>query len=1654
MELQRVGELYEQGQYLTAYEETQRHGPITQWQGAEARVMAGRLGYHLGGFRVSRLMICRAWRQAPTNPEVAYYYAYNVLQKRGPWGAWRFLTSYGELNSPTRDTLSSWYTLIGQVAGIMRDFETADSWLAKATEIWPDSPWIRTVQSHLLETEDRYDEALEKAEEAISLRPWFRPAIQTKASLLTLLDRDQESIDLLKDSLNHIQSAALAQQLAASYLELRDYEKAWETLERVRGLAPLLDKQGKKWFAACEADIHYFRGDYDAAVNSAKEAGEGFFAVMAERLADPERRKATRKSLNIPFVRQHHLTCVPATLTAIAKYWDRPVDHVEIANQICYAGTSALNERRWAEENGWVTREFTVTEECVKQLIDADIPCTLTTTQPGNAHMQAIEGYDARRGTLLIIDPFVRVAEGIADKLLENQASSGPRGMAMVPEANRAALESLDLPDAQLWDMLHELDSCLDRHDRDAAILVLQRMDSSAADHRVTMDAHRRLAIYDADVEQLARVLTRFREQFPDDDVLNLQWLSVMRDQANRDERLQAFESLSNRPECHPLIRREYASELAADSSQLPKALALLKRVLRQMPADGRTFHAYALALWDLGNEHRQEALELFRFAACLEERDEVLSEAYLVAAHHFRQTDIALDFLRQRFQRHGDKSGWPAQTLSDAYRRLCREKEAIQVLEKAVRLRPDDGDLAAYAVDTLASAGTQYLPRAEELLASAQGKTSEVRYLRADAFLAAIKGELTRALAAWKKIVASQPLSTEAHSSIARLLAETQGIDAALDSLDAAAEKFPHHVPIQEMRISWLRDETPERAEEAIRTTLARMPNNAWMIRELAFLLIERGNEEEAAALAAQAHEIDDRSRSHHHLLAAIFRRRGDLSAARDEYRAAIELGVDNIHAISELIECCPTPEDRRDELMYVKGQLHTQVVFGDAIVAFRGLARETLSAEEILDVLQTAKEEWPDLWQTWSALQQQLVDMNRLTDAAGIVEEATERFPLIPRIWLDRATISRVQGDFKNELVALETAWKISPYWHPAVDALCAAHERNRHYDKARTLLEQLVQSDPLQSRHHSRLAELLWEMDERDAALERAERAVQIAPGNHDAWRMLHQFSLSVDQPTRPAELARELTQKRPNEPRSWLTLVRTLDGEETHAESHEALDRAIQLDDRCEDAYSLRAMVFADAGEFDQAVAACNPAVFGDSPPFDLKLTESRIVAQFQGPSPAIDILQKALDKEPEFHSGWIQLSDWYRDTDKRKDLLRCCEQMVRLEPHEAVSLAYLGEAYLNNERKEDALSTFQRAFELSPSYEFAGISVFDLLIGLKRDGDQAAIALAVLQTYCGDSPRTQARVVHLAAFRDLTDEAEQAFADLCVMSGEIGWALQDALQSLRDCGGGKTGVRWLGNAVQHSDANPEVATAWGVLSVSEGVDLEGTIIQGLVHRPEIFSLAADEYLDELLQNAHENIALPFIERHRERLHANDRNWGRVGYVYATLYKYKEAASWLADWRDRQGLQPWKLFNLVEALRALNRDKEARQVGEAALLLPDVDHTSDLHMIWLAADDPIRYEELRQTCVERIDPEAIHPSLKFMWHLVVALDETIRRAAPFDLVKKRVEAAIDEYGEGLKKEPGHRRFLRRAMAKISRQHWSLAAKLWGLSRWKYR
>jgi tetratricopeptide (TPR) repeat protein len=195
--IDEIAKLYEQGLYLQAYERSKVHGPLADWCGAERQVLAGRLAANLGAPRLGRLLYLRAWRSAPADPWVCYFHAWGEFSRRGPLAAWKLLIRIGELPIAPPPVTADWCALHSHALGMLRDFDRAWHWLERADEIAPERPWVWVERSYILALEDRYAEALEAAEHAFRLHPWYRPAVEAVAEALQLVGRDREALDLL-----------------------------------------------------------------------------------------------------------------------------------------------------------------------------------------------------------------------------------------------------------------------------------------------------------------------------------------------------------------------------------------------------------------------------------------------------------------------------------------------------------------------------------------------------------------------------------------------------------------------------------------------------------------------------------------------------------------------------------------------------------------------------------------------------------------------------------------------------------------------------------------------------------------------------------------------------------------------------------------------------------------------------------------------------------------------------------------------------------------------------------------------------------------------------------------------------------------------------------------------------------------------------------------------------------------------------------------------------------------------------------------------------------------------------------------------------------------------------------------------------------------
>ena len=1583
--------LYDQGRYASACQlAVERHGPIQDWRGgAAACLFGGRLAANLSGPRLRQVLVVRARRRLSTDPEATpadrastvLYQGYSTITRRGPLALRRYLRRRGvraDLAGATDETRADILCLEAHVAAAFHDTETVDLRWQEAHALAPDRPWTWSERSALLVATDRYPEALEAAWEALRLSPWFRPAVQGAAHVLTLLGRDEEAVGLLARALDPagggVESPAVAGQWADILSELQRPAEALLALDRFEALSLLPEDAGRQWLASRRSEARLKLGDLAGSAEAAEPlVGRSFFyARTVERLREPERQRASRLVHAVPFIRQHDRTCAPATLAALSRFWKRPADQAEITQAICYGGTFDHQERHWAETHGWAVREFRADWAGTVALLDAGIPFALATTATNSGHLQAVVGYDARRGTLVLRDPYERnQSEALAEEFFAAYAFSGPRAMALVPADDPAAvarLQAADLPEAALHDGIYRQRRALHVHARAAARAALDALEALDPAARLTLLARRELAYYDGDYPAALAVVEALLALFPQEGRLRMEKLTVLQRLARPAEARAWLERCAaESTPLEPSLWRELARDLSADARRLPRARLLLARSLFHEPTEAEHLRLRAAFHRDAGDF--REASAIFRLAATSASVREDCWQEFFVTSRYLRETGDALQLLDARFRRLGGQSSQPARTLHWAYRERYEFGPAAAVLAEALRLRPDDGELLLFAATVHGRDGEH--ERAARSLALAKGKVYPVAYSRAAAELADLARDAPAALGHCRDILAREPLDPAAHRAMLRLLAEAdpRGPAAAKEHLDAAIDRFPHAVALHEMRVASLVNEpgrgTPEHLA-AVAALLAVQPTNVWAQRELA--LAHQANGEPAAALAVldEAEHLDPLAAPTHAVRGRVLLEAGDLEAAGRSLRRALSLQADLPEALACLLRAAPPVAEKRAALAFMHGELARQPLVGDGILAYRANAYALLEEPELQSQLDAILAVRPDLWQAWSAVLWQHADAGRLAPAHEHARAAAERFPLLPQVWLDLAAVEKLRDDPAAEVAALERALRIRAAHGEASRRLAAAHRRAGRPAEARRVLEQAIAAAPLDVANRGALAETLW-LEDRAAhgarAVEILVDAVVREPGYSWGWDRLEPYARTLGTPGKTEQTLRELTVRRPGEARSWLQLALSLGGDRGPAldERLHALDRALALNPRLADAYDLRASLLANAGRHDEALAACEPSpeAFPEGTrPFTMEGRAAWVLAQRGDLDAARTRMRAVLANHPGYEWGWRLLADWAEAAKDPAEALTAAERLAFLSPHAAVPLGYVAAARLQAGKRAAAKEALREAMRRDPKYLYAPVTLLQTETE-DREWDQAEETVRFLAEHHPGAPALGG-TVRLATRRHDEKRAGNALGELARLrpaDGSDVAELQEAVRLMVKAGWRTPVEAALRPGLRDPDAfHPEVGAHW--VQARAGLGKWWFLGKTVRRLPEgeFARRARRAYLTALGEHRRTFRLLDFLRRQRAPLQADTPGWGQAGYALVRCRLYGRTVRWMSGWATRPDAEGWMLLNLATAYRQLGRHGKALEVNRRALALPP-DHSRRKHVAWVALEEAL-------------------------------------------------------------------------------------------------
>lgn len=1446
-DVSRIRELYSQGYYRQAYAVASAIGPFREWKGTPARLIGGRLAIQLGSPTLGRRLHLLAFRSTPAHPEAIYYHARYRMERFGPLSTWAFLRRHPDWSDAPPELHAEWLSLTAFIAARLRDFDRAERWLNRAENIAPDRPWPCIERSSVYELADRLDDALISARRSLQLHPWFRPGVQSVAHLLLRLGRDQEALEFLTEAESRLESGLVSGQLAALQNDLGHYADARRTLDRYIELTPLLEPEATKWLTARRADTAYFLGEYPQAIEYARGVKDEFYDAFADRL---QRQTTDSKPTPNFLVKRKVLSLElsssppPSVYDLLTKFWKYPLPNPALDAHPTLDGLPDAAERDRAEQAGWTTREFTLSLDIAAALINRDVPFLVSLVEAGFSQSRLCVGVDAARGTVLLADGLERrPVEAPISALVERFAPFGPRCLALVPSSQAEKLTDLTYPDGPEREALHAIQQPLLALDRPTAIAALARMKAAFPGHFLLRFADLAIARFDTHPVKLLAAYDDFLTTHPHEATWILSKAAVLRELNRMPERLTLLEREGTELSAEPLIAQSLAQMLLPHPHRQEEASWLLRRSVRNRPMAAAGYYLLATQWW----EHRRfdEAAELYRFACTLDSREDQFAEAYFRATRATDQVPEAVRLFQQKAGRAAVPAPAATRALFHALMDRDEPQQAMAALDQAIRklqelgtmnggrqaldsrsgtsnpslesrsiIQHSLGELLLFRAECHMGAGR--LSAADADLTAAKSLVSPANWHKAAGRVCRVKPDLIAAGAHFLEVVKLEPLSSDAHRTLIGLLTETDGRAAARTHLGQVCQRFPNYYPLLKLRAEFLSGDSEADADRALLDMLEECDRDAWALRQRALVLADRKRIDEAFENVRKAGQIEPNHPWYFAVIAQVYKRADRIEDAVEAIRSALRDNIDQEPLIGELIQLSRGRTEKQETLKFIADELRVQPHTGEGLVSYVGQAHQVYTDpedhQELLATLEAILDERPDLWHAWSAAIQQMAGLGRLEEAYSLAREATSRFPLLAKLWIDRAAVSQAMGNVEGRLDSLRQATMVVPGWSLAARELADALDEAGEQEDAVKVMERAALRSPLDPFAHGFLAERLWEAGRSREALDRAKTAIRHEPGYDYAWHLVQLWSDRLEVPDEPAELARELTRDRGGDPRVWLRLARLLHHPRHNDEVLAALDKAVAFDPKNVEAHDLKAERLAEMGKYEDALAAAQPPELAAELPFVLQGRVAWVEARRGNYAAAIPPMQALVAVDPSYVWGWHQLAEWYNETGRAENYLEAASELVRLQQHHPVAWMMRGEAKLQTGDRDGGKADLRESLKISPGYSHAAAVLFDACLA-DDEIREARQVLAVLQEHAA-GPEVAVKQIQLAARMEDAETALRAFAEVCEGPGQSPFPVQAALAELKTAGWDERAQRVLREAWQNGGPfHPWVPIFW-------------------------------------------------------------------------------------------------------------------------------------------------------------------------------------------------------------------------------------------------
>ncbi|MCI0700355.1 MAG: hypothetical protein L0241_04675 [Planctomycetia bacterium] len=686
------------------------------------------------------------------------------------------------------------------------------------------------------------------------------------------------------------------------------------------------------------------------------------------------------------------------------------------------------------------------------------------------------------------------------------------------------------------------------------------------------------------------------------------------------------------------------------------------------------------------------------------------------------------------------------------------------------------------------------------------------------------------------------------------------------------------------------------------------------------------------------------------------------------------------------------------------------------------------------------------------WHQLAEWYNETGRSQNYLEAASELVRLQPHHPTGWTMRGEAKLQTGDRDGGKSDLREALKISPGYSPAAAILFDAHLADEEFREARQALA-VLQEHAAGPEVAVKQIQMACRVDDAETAT-RAFAEVCEGPGQSafPVQAALNEMK-EAGWEDRATRVLRESWQSGgPFHPWAPIYWIDSSEGQEAEpGDRLRAVEAVIKAYPKFMPGHDCKAEQLALAGRFDEAIVACKPTELGEPLPVELRGRAAWVEARRGDRAKAISLMRQLVNEQPNFTLGWRQLAAWYDATGRHRDCLDAAEQFVKLEPTNPLAYIYRGEARRSVADRRGALADFQKAFELDPAFDAAGLN---LITEQLAAGDMAAAArtLHTLQEHA-DSPMVRVRAVQIACRQGDYESAIARFRTLAAEMEVTRGTLREAILAFDAEGWGTKLTDELKELAFAVDANPELAGLWAERAVTAGSPdtVADRLPELLTQNPAAGREVVLAYLWALAEAG--KSVQGAAQKYSELLRADDVAWARAGAALVAAGHHAMASAWLADWRDREKVEAWMLRPLALAYRMLDQDERAVDVCRAAVKLGGPDDILADFRAWLALDLALSGQpEEAVAHIARVDTVTVPDSTR----LILAMAEAVvmvKQAGPAGKV-----AAFREAKEHLKTAAGScaskdvpagaSRAFRRVVSCIAGGAGTLTAKLWAM------